>query len=64
MSYKPDEAVLMAYLYGELGEDEKRKVETYLLNHPDEQASIRQFQSLRQVMSAQESLQQAAYRIA
>jgi hypothetical protein len=52
MSYKPEEGILMAYLYGELGEDEKRKVETYLLHHPDEQARIRQFQSLRQVMSA------------
>ncbi|MBX2971230.1 MAG: hypothetical protein KF803_17820 [Cyclobacteriaceae bacterium] len=35
MNYKPDEILLISYLYGELQGDEKRQVERYLAEHPD-----------------------------
>jgi hypothetical protein len=36
MNYKPDEGMLMAYLYGELDAAETEKVQTYLQQHPEE----------------------------
>jgi hypothetical protein len=36
MNYKPDEGMLMAYLYGELDATETEKVQGYLQQHPEE----------------------------
>jgi hypothetical protein len=36
MNYKPDEGMLMAYLYGELDAAETEKVQLYLQQHPEE----------------------------
>ena len=35
MNYKPDETLLISYLYGELQGEEKRQVERYLAEHPE-----------------------------
>lgn len=35
MNYKPDEILLISYLYGELQGEEKRQVERYLAEHPE-----------------------------
>ena len=36
MNYKPDEATLIAYLYGELDSEGCKQVEEYLLENPEE----------------------------
>src|SRR5690242_4123571 len=46
MSYKPDESVLMAYLYDELSVEEKARVEEYLRENP---AAVNELESLRYV---------------
>jgi len=52
MSYKPDESVLIAYLYGEeISEKEKTKLENYFRQHPEELAKLRALDELREVMS-------------
>jgi hypothetical protein len=51
MNYKPDEATMMAYLYGELSPEENEKVQAYLRQHPEELEKIQSFQSVRDVMS-------------
>ncbi|MFM8911940.1 MAG: anti-sigma factor family protein [Flammeovirgaceae bacterium] len=51
MKYKPDEAMLMAYLYGELSPTETEKVQAYLQQHPDELAKLQSFDSVRDVMA-------------
>ena len=51
MSYKPDEKDWMAYLYGELGEDEKRKFDLYLLQNPEAQVELEKFTNLRGLLS-------------
>lgn len=48
MNFKPDEALLMAYLYGELQGEEKVNVERYLLEHPE---VVRELEALGQVRS-------------
>lgn len=48
MNFKPNEALLMAYLYGELQGDEKANVERYLQDHPD---ALRELEALREVRS-------------
>lgn len=50
MNYKPDEATMMAYLYGELSTDENEKVQTYLQQHPEELEQIQSLQSVRDIM--------------
>jgi hypothetical protein len=47
MNYKPDEATWMAYLYGELGDAEKRQVEAYLQQHPEEQKRLEEWSFAR-----------------
>ncbi len=51
MNYKPDESVLMAYLYGELNEKEKAKLEAYFQQHPEELAKLRALNEVRDIMS-------------
>jgi len=41
MSYKPDESVLISYLYGELNEAEREKVHRYLQEHPEAMRDVR-----------------------
>lgn len=51
MSYKPDESVLMAYLYDELPGEERVLVEKYLLENPTAMKELESLQHLRKVMS-------------
>ena len=50
MNYKPDESVLIAYLYGELNEKETEKLEAYFQLHPEELATLRSLGAVRSVM--------------
>ena len=51
MSYKPDESVLMAYLYDELSGEERVLVEKYLLENPTAKKELEALQGLRKMMS-------------
>jgi hypothetical protein len=51
MNYKPDERMLMAYLYGELNEKEKAKLEDYFQQHPEELTRLRSLGEVREIMS-------------
>lgn len=53
MNYKPDEGMLIAYLFGELDATETEKVKQYLQQHPD---VLQQLQQLSNVRSALGSL--------
>ncbi|MGI9542974.1 MAG: anti-sigma factor family protein [Cyclobacteriaceae bacterium] len=50
MEYKPEESVLMAYLYGELESEECKKVEQYLVDHPKVKEEIDQLRGVRSVL--------------
>jgi hypothetical protein len=50
MNYKPDERVLMAYLYGELNEDETEKMDAYFLQHPEERAKLLALEEVKDIM--------------
>ena len=54
MSYKPDEKDWMAYLYGELEEDERRQFDQYILQNPEAQIELEKFRNLRSVLSSVE----------
>ena len=43
MSYKPDEATLISFLYGELEGDERIMVEQYLELHPGEKKRLQEW---------------------
>jgi small-conductance mechanosensitive channel len=51
MNYKPDEGMLMAYLYGELNATEAEKVQSYLQTHPEELKKLQGLGELRTVIS-------------
>src|SRR5687767_16041340 len=51
MSYKPDESVLMAYLYDELSGEEKVLVEKYLLENPSAMKELESLQHLRKMLA-------------
>jgi hypothetical protein len=51
MNYKPDEGMLMAYLYGELTAIEAEKVQSYLQQHPEELKKLQGLRELRTVIS-------------
>jgi hypothetical protein len=51
MSYRPDESILISWLYGELDEVEKEKVEKYLKENPDELKKMQQLGDVRNIMS-------------
>lgn len=44
----------MAYLYGEMGEEERRKFDQYLLTNPDAQRTTEEFRNLRKLLSVVE----------
>lgn len=52
MSYKPDESVLMAYLYGELSGEEKSAVEKYLKENPTAMKELESLQHIRKMLAA------------
>jgi hypothetical protein len=54
MSYKPDEKVLMAYLYDELPVEEKLMVEKYLQENPQALKEFQDLQNLRKFLSTVE----------
>jgi hypothetical protein len=51
MSYKPDEATMAAYFYGEVSEAEREKIEHYLEQHPEERKRLDEWSFTRKVMS-------------
>ena len=51
MNYKPDESILISWLYGELDAAEKEKVEKYFQENPDELKKYQQLNDVRNVMS-------------
>ncbi len=48
MNYEPDEGTWMAYVYGELGEEERAKIEAYLQQNPDQRKRLAAWQAVRQ----------------
>ncbi len=51
MNYKPDEATLVSYHYGELEGEERSKVEAYLRSNPAEQKRLEEWTHARKAMS-------------
>ncbi|HTH56624.1 MAG TPA: hypothetical protein VL728_11315 [Cyclobacteriaceae bacterium] len=51
MNYKPDESTLISYLYDELSDKEKTKLENYFQQHPEELAKWRALGDVRDMMS-------------
>jgi len=51
MNYKPDEATLIAYLYGELDSAEQLKVAEYLQNNPEEKKRLEEWSFTQSVMA-------------
>lgn len=51
MSYRPDENVLISWLYGELDGVEKEKVEKYFQEHPEKLKEIQQLGDVKNIMS-------------
>jgi hypothetical protein len=51
MNYKPDEATLISWMYGDIDEATRAKVDQYFAEHPEALKSIRQLQSARDVMA-------------
>ncbi len=51
MNYKPDESQLIAYLYGEVSEKEKEKLEIYFQQNPEELAKLRALGEVREIMA-------------
>jgi chemotaxis protein histidine kinase CheA len=51
MNYKPDEATMIAYLYGELGDTERRQVEEYLQHHPEEKNRMQDWSFTRSALA-------------
>jgi hypothetical protein len=51
MSYRPDESILISWLYGELDDAEKAKVDKYLQENPDELKRMQQLGGVKDIMS-------------
>jgi hypothetical protein len=51
MSYKPSEQDLMAYLYGELEDDKREKLEQYLLENPTTRVELEKMNGLRRMLA-------------
>ena len=51
MNYKPDEATLIAYLYGELEEGDQIKVAEYLQKNPEERKRLEEWSFTKSVMA-------------
>jgi hypothetical protein len=54
MSYKPNETVWMAYLYGELEGDALKEMESYLSEHEEARAQLENLKALKRMMSVVE----------
>lgn len=54
MKYEPDEKDWMAYLYGELDEHKRERIDQYLESHPGGRAKLEGFQELRRALSSVE----------
>ncbi|MBX2967099.1 MAG: hypothetical protein KF845_13215 [Cyclobacteriaceae bacterium] len=50
MNYKPDESLLISYMYGELQGEEKQRVERYLAEHPETLKELEAMAFVREVM--------------
>jgi hypothetical protein len=50
MNYKPDKSTLMGYLYGELNPAERKKVEDYLSEHPEERTKLEELGETRKFL--------------
>lgn len=50
MSYKPDESILAAYLYGELPKDVYAQVTAYLAEHPDAKKELEEIKSMQKMI--------------
>lgn len=57
MNPKPSQADLMAYLYGELEEDKRLEIESYLASHPEMQKEIEEMRDAREVLQSIPSLE-------
>jgi hypothetical protein len=51
MNYKPDEKDWIAYMYGELDEQERAKFDQYLLDNPEAGLEMEKFHNLRNLLS-------------
>jgi hypothetical protein len=51
MNYKPDEILLISYLYGELQGEEKQQVERYLAEHPEALKEVESMAFVRKVLT-------------
>lgn len=54
MNFKPDESMLMAYLYDELTSEQRAKVEEYLAIHPEARKQLEQLQQVHQILQRME----------
>ena len=52
MNYKPDDNIIVSYLYGALDEKEKAKFEKYLQEHPAELEKVKEMTNARDIMGA------------
>jgi hypothetical protein len=50
MNYKPDESILIAYLYGELDVKENEKLQHYFQEHPEELKSVEEMAAVLKIM--------------
>ena len=54
MNYKPDEKDMMAYLYGELEDAEREKIDLYLLENTEARKEFEKFQKLHKMLASVE----------
>lgn len=50
MKYKPDESAIISYLYGELDENEAKKMQRYFLENPEELKQVQQMADVLGIM--------------
>src|SRR5712675_507789 len=52
MNYKPDESTIISWLYGELGEKEKQKLDLYFNDHPEELRHLKGLSDSRDILGS------------
>jgi len=50
MNYKPNHSILIAYLYGELDKEEKKKVEAYINSSPEAAKELEELEDVRNLL--------------
>ncbi len=50
MNYKPNQSILIAYLYGELDKEEKEKVEAYINSSPEAAIELEELKDVRDLL--------------